>query len=159
MMLYLVQHAQAVAAEEDPKRPLTPAGRAAVGRVAARASQLDLPIEHIYHSGKLRARQTAEVLGAALHLESKVEELEGLGPKDRAEPLARWLRVETQKQTRGGLVLVSHLPLLDRLVSLLLTGDEATSVVAIQYAALLALTPKGDGKHFLVQWLLTPELV
>ncbi|HLW01696.1 MAG TPA: phosphohistidine phosphatase SixA [Ktedonobacterales bacterium] len=158
MMLYLMQHAQAVPADVDPERPLSPEGLAAVERVALRAAQLDVPVARIYHSGKLRARQTAEVLGAALHLENNVEALEGLGPKDRAEPLARWLRVEMQKHAAGGLVLVSHLPLLERLAALLLTGDEEMSVVAIQYAALLALAPKGDGKHFVVQWLLTPEL-
>lgn len=159
MMLYLMQHAQAVPDEVDAQRPLSLEGRAAALRVAARAAQLGLAPEHIYHSSKLRARQTAEVLAEALHLERTLEELKGLGPKDRAEPLARWLRVETQKQTAGGIVLVSHLPLLDRLAALLLTGDEEMGVVMIQYAALLALAPKGDGKHFAVQWLLTPELV
>ncbi len=158
MMLYLMQHAQAVPDEVDPQRPLSEEGRAAVGRVAARAAQLALPIEHVYHSGKLRARQTAEILAGALHVESRVEELEGLGPKDRAEPLARWLRVEGQKEMVSGLALVSHLPLLDRLASLLVTGDEEIGVVVIQYAALVALAPKGDGKHFAVQWVLTPEL-
>lgn len=158
MKLYLMQHAQAVPEEVDPQRPLSPEGRAVVGRVAARAAQLGLPIEHIYHSGKLRARQTAALLAEALRLESRVEELEGLGPKDRAEPLARWLRVETQQETMSGLALVSHLPLLDRLAALLVTGDEEMSVIAFQYAALVALVPKGDGKHFAVEWILTPEL-
>ncbi|HEY7355617.1 MAG TPA: phosphohistidine phosphatase SixA [Ktedonobacterales bacterium] len=158
MMLYLMQHAQAVPEEVDPERPLSPEGRAAIGRVAARAAQLALPVEHIYHSGKLRARQTAEALAGALQMERTVEKLEGLGPKDRAEPLARWLRVETQKQAVGGIVLVSHLPLLDRLAALLVTGDEEMGVVVMQYAALVALAPKGDGKRFAIQWLLTPEL-
>src|SRR5690348_17269452 len=114
MMLYLMQHAQAVPDDVDSQRPLSPEGRVGIGRVSARAAQLALAPDHIYHSGKLRARQTAEALAEALHLESTLEELEGLSPKDRAEPLARWLRVETQKKTAGGMVLVSHLPLLDR---------------------------------------------
>lgn len=158
MMLYLMQHAQAVPDEVDSQRPLSLEGRAAALRVAARVAQLAPPVAHIYHSRKLRARQTAEVLAEALRLEHTLEELEGLSPKDRAEPLARWLRVETQKQTAEGIVLVSHLPLLDRLASLLLTGDEEMGVVVIQYAALVALAPKGDGKRFAVQWMLTPEL-
>ncbi len=158
MMLYLMQHAQAVPDEVDPQRPLSQEGRAAALRVAARAAQLSLPVERIYHSGKLRARQTAEVLAAAFHLESKIEKLEGLGPRDRAEPLARWLRLEAQQEMVSGLALVSHLPLLDRLASLLVTGNEEMGVVVIQYAALVALAPKGDGKHFAVQWLLPPEL-
>jgi phosphohistidine phosphatase len=158
MMLYLMQHAQAVPETVDPQRPLSPEGRAAIERVAARAAQLALPVEHIYHSGKLRARQTAELLAEGLSLEGQAEELEGLGPKDHAAPLARWLREEAQKQAIGGLVLVSHLPLLERLASLLLTGDEETGVIAFQYAALVALAPKEDGKQFSVHWLLTPEL-
>ena len=158
MMLYVMQHAQAVPDSVDAQRPLSPEGRAAIERVAARTAQLALPVEHIYHSEKLRARQTAEVLAEALSLESQVEELEGLGPKDRAEPLARWLREEAQKQAIGGLVLVSHLPLLDRLASLLLTGDEEMSVIAFQHAALVALAPKEDGNRFAVHWVLTPEL-
>src|SRR5579859_2064511 len=108
MLLYLMQHAEAVPEEVDPQRPLSEDGRAAIERVAARAARHALPIEHIYHSNKLRARQTAELLGKALHLESQVETLEGLNPKDRAEPLARWLRVETQKAANTGLALVSH---------------------------------------------------
>lgn len=156
-MLYLMQHAQAVPEEVDPQRPLSEEGRAAIGRVAARAAQQTLAVEHIYHSGKLRARQTAELLAAALHREDRVEELAGLNPKDRAEPLARWLRVETQKPSAGGMVLVSHLPLLDRLASLLVTGDEEMGVIAFQYAALVALLPKGDGKRFAVEWVLPPQ--
>ena len=156
MMLYLMQHAQAVAEEVDALRPLSEEGRTAIARVAARVALRSLPVEHIYHSGKLRARQTAEILGAALHVEHQVAQLEGLNPKDRAAPLAHWLRVETQKPTESGIVLVSHLPLLDQLASLLLTGDEEMGIIAFQYAALVALAPKGDGKRFIVQWMLTP---
>ena len=159
MMLYLMQHAQAVAEEVDPLRPLSEEGRTAAARVAAHVALRSLPVDHIYHSGKLRARQTAEILGAALHVEDRVEQLEGLNPKDRAEPLARWLRVETQKSSESGIALVSHLPLLDRLASLLLTGDEEMGVITFQYAALVALEPKGDGKHFAVRWMLPPAWV
>ena len=159
MMLYLMQHAQAVAEEVDTLRPLSDEGRTATARVAAHVALRSLQVEHIYHSGKLRARQTAEILGAALHVEDRVEPLEGLNPKDRAEPLARWLRVETEKSPGSGIALVSHLPLLDRLASLLLTGDEEMGVIVFQYAALVALAPKGDGKHFAVRWMLPPAWV
>lgn len=158
-MLYLMQHAQAVAEEVDALRPLSEEGRTAIARVAAHVALRSLPVEHIYHSGKLRARQTAEILGAALHVENRVEQLEGLNPKDRAEPLARWLRVETEKSPGSGIVLVSHLPLLEHLASLLLTGDEEMGVIAFQYAALVALEPKGDGKRFAVRWMLPPAWV
>jgi phosphohistidine phosphatase len=62
MELYLMQHGEARAKEEDPDRPLTDAGQATVERVAQRAAGLGLRVDAIYHSGILRARQTAEIV-------------------------------------------------------------------------------------------------
>jgi phosphohistidine phosphatase len=59
MDLYLMQHGQATTETEDPERPLTDAGRAAVQRVAKRARAADVRISGCLHSGKLRAEQTA----------------------------------------------------------------------------------------------------
>jgi hypothetical protein len=47
---------------------------------------------------------------------------------------------------------------LDRLASLLVTGDENAGVIAFQYAGLVALTPKEGSKLFAVKWILTPEV-
>lgn len=157
-MIYLMQHAQAVREEVDPQRPLSEEGRAAIGRVAARVAGMGMPIEQVYHSGKLRARQTAEALAAALPHKPQVLVRPDLNPKDPAAPLARWLRDEAQRTGAGELVVVGHLPLLEKLASLLLTGDENAGVIAFQYAGLVALTPKEGGKLFAVKWILTPEL-
>lgn len=57
MRLYLVQHAAAKSEEEDPARPLS--GRGA-GRISERWARylkehVDIRVEEIKHSGKLRA--------------------------------------------------------------------------------------------------------
>ena len=158
MAIYLMQHAQAVREEVDLQRPLSDEGRAAIGRVAARVARLGLPIEQVYHSGKLRARQTAEALAGALSRQPQVLARHDLNPKDSPAPLARWLRDEAQKTGAGELVVVGHLPVLDKLASLLVTGDENAGVIAFQYAGLVALSPKEGGKLFAVKWILTPEL-
>ena len=62
MDLYLMQHGQATTETEDPERPLTDAGRAAVQRVAKRARAAGVRIGGCLHSGKLRAEQTAQLL-------------------------------------------------------------------------------------------------
>jgi phosphohistidine phosphatase len=157
-MIYLMQHAQAVREEVDPQRPLSEEGRAAIAQVAERVARLNLPLQSIYHSGKLRARQTAEALAGALPRAPQVLARHDLNPKDPAAPLARWLRDEAQKAVTGELVIVGHLPLLDRLAALLLTGDENAGVIALQYAGLVALTLREGGKLFAVRWILTPEL-
>jgi phosphohistidine phosphatase len=68
MDLYLMQHGQATTETEDPERPLTDAGRAAVQRVAERARAVTVGISGCLHSGKLRAEQTAQLLVTEVHL-------------------------------------------------------------------------------------------
>jgi len=63
MRLYLVQHGKAKSKDEDPDRPLTDQGRNDIKKVAVfLAENAGLKVTSIYHSGKTRARQTAEVL-------------------------------------------------------------------------------------------------
>ena len=61
-MLYLVQHGEATKETEDPARPLTEHGRQEVVKVARALARVRLGVSVIAHSGKLRARQTAELL-------------------------------------------------------------------------------------------------
>ena len=56
-----MRHGQATPAEQDADRPLSPAGRAAIERVAWRAGAAKLRPDMIYHSDLLRAEQTAEI--------------------------------------------------------------------------------------------------
>ena len=60
-MLYLVQHGEATKETEDPARPLTEHGRQEVVKVARALARVRLGVSVIAHSGKLRARQTAEL--------------------------------------------------------------------------------------------------
>ena len=59
-MIYLVHHAEAVGPEVEPQRPLSAAGRIHAEALAAAAAARGVKPEVIWHSGKLRARQTAE---------------------------------------------------------------------------------------------------
>ena len=64
--LYLVQHGAAKAEAEDPKRGLTAEGRHDVERMAEFLFTLHLPLDRIEHSGKRRAKETAEILAERL---------------------------------------------------------------------------------------------
>ena len=106
MKLYLVQHAEAKSKAEDPSRPLSENGLKTIGEVAKYAAQhLRIQVAEIVHSGKLRAKQTAEVL--AEHLKPT----KWLMTSKDLEPLADpgiWKNhlAETPKDT----MLVGHLP-------------------------------------------------
>lgn len=157
MEIYLIQHGQARPEEEDPSRPLSDEGKAAMERVAARALDLGLDPDRIYHSGKLRAKQTAEILARKLGAMDRVEAQKGLDPLDDVKPTVYWLERQAARGVRA-LAIIGHLPFLDRLASLLIAGDEGTSVVAFQNAGLVKLIPKTSREGYAVQWILTPEL-
>jgi phosphohistidine phosphatase len=155
MDLYLMQHGQATTETENPERPLTDAGRAAVQRVAESARAADVRISGCLHSGKLRAEQTAQLLAREIGVTPSVEARAGLAPNDPVLPVAQWLRTQTEHPS---LALVGHVPFLGRLASLLVAGDEQAQVVGFQMGGLVKLEPKVDRDGFFVAWALPPDL-
>ncbi len=151
MNVYLVQHGDAKPETEDPARPLTDQGRVDVELVARRAAALALQVAEIRHSGKLRARQTAEILADHLRPPHGIRETAGLAPMD--EPGTAKVEVEA---ARAPLMLVGHLPHLSRLASLLLVGDAGRELVRFRNGAIVCLIRTESGWALL--WVLTPEL-
>jgi len=149
-----MQHGEATAEADDPARPLTSAGRAAVVRVAARAQAAGVQVDRCVHSGKLRAEQTAHVLAAAVG-GGNVESWEGLAPNDPVTPVAQRLRERSGDQS---VALVGHLPLLDRLASALVADDENAQVISFQMGGLVKLVPRPDRGGFAVAWVLVPDI-
>jgi phosphohistidine phosphatase len=156
--VYLIQHAESKSKEEDPARPLTDDGRKMVEMVGEHLARVGISFDRVFHSGKLRAQQTAEILADRLNIIEKVEAHTGLDPLDPVKPTAQWLSEQTQDGPRT-VAIVGHLPFLDRLSSLLVAGNETTGVIAFQHAGVVYLTPKAQGHGYTVRWLLTPELI
>src|SRR5438132_10765199 len=116
MELYLVRHAEAMAAEQDPRRPLTEEGRAAAERVAARAAAAGARIDRICHSDAPRARQTAAILAERLGAPDRMEAWPELG-EDARDVGAVAGRLRAAAGEHGAVALVGHMPLLGRLAS------------------------------------------
>jgi phosphohistidine phosphatase len=145
--LYLVQHGQAKTENEDPERPLTDQGVEAVTRVAHYAvEQLGVRPARVVHSGKTRARQTAEIWGGRLN--AHVEQGDSLAPNDDPTTWVERLGAETDD-----LMLVGHLPYLARLAGLLLTGASDGTVVRFDQGGLVGLERIGTGW---VVWVVLP---
>jgi phosphohistidine phosphatase len=154
MKLYLVQHGEAKSELEDPERSLTANGEKAVARVAKAAKKMDIRPAKIFHSGKTRARQTAGIIGSGLQVpDQAIEAIEGLKPNDDVYP---W--VEKILQEKKDIMLVGHLPFLQKLASLLLCGDKNARVVLFRYGCIVCLEQKEDSR-WAVAWVLRPEMV
>ena len=152
MRLYLVQHGAAKSEAEDPHRGLTDEGRRDVERMAHCLALLQLSLDRIEHSEKLRARQTAEILAARLCPTQGTQEIAGLAPNDDVEPVCARLQQEPKN-----LMLVGHLPHLSRLVSRLLGLDRNRAVVRFQMAGVVRLD-RDEAGQWEVSWVFPPEL-
>jgi phosphohistidine phosphatase len=152
MDLYLVRHGVARSKEEDPDRPLTSDGRTDVDRIAQHAALMNIRPERIWHSGKLRAAQTAEIMTRVLGPRQGMGVMEGLAPGD--DPSRAGMAVAAIGVSA---MLVGHLPHLSRLASLMLTGDPDTAIVTFQNACLVCLTLTDKGWR--LQWSLNPKML
>lgn len=151
MQLYLVQHAEAQSEDVDPERKITPKGRTDAIRVANMAQKMDVSVTEIRHSGKTRARQTAGILKNYVEPQKGVREAEGLGPVDDVQPIGDQITQDQQD-----VMLVGHLPFMERLAGYLLTGDADQKVIDFQNAGIVSLALE-EGQ-WIVNWIATPAM-
>jgi len=151
MRIYLVQHGLALSAEEDATRPLSAQGREDVTRCAGFLSLFEKPKPaSILHSGKLRAQQTAEMFAEAWDI-NEVRVADGLAPNDDVTEWAKRLPDEDHD-----IMLVGHLPFMQRLAGLLLCGNAERHVVTFRNGGVLCLECDAAGCR--VIWLIHPTL-
>ena len=153
MKLYLVRHGDAVSSQLDPKRPLSEQGLTDIRKVASFIKPLGISVEHIRHSGKLRATQTAEILAESVLVEKDCSAHEALGPNDDVTILADELEAYDTD-----LMIVGHLPFLAYLTSLLVADKETANIAAFDAGSILCLNRRNPGQ-WQIEWMVTPELL
>lgn len=117
MRVCLVHHADAVGPAVESQRPLSADGQEQAEWLAAYVRDLGFTPAAIWHSGKLRSRQTAEAfLRVSPFADFRM--VRGLRPDD--PPV--WMRDELAAETRD-VLLVGHMPHLPGLV--LALGQES----------------------------------
>jgi len=76
----------------------------------------------------------------------------GLHPTDNIGP---W--IERIQKASEDLMIVGHLPFLERLASFLLCGDESTRLILFRHGGIVCLVQKED-KAWAVGWIFVPEM-
>lgn len=151
MKVYLVRHGEARSKEEDPERHLTEKGVEEVRRVARFLAAAGIHVPKIVHSGKTRARQTAEILAEELKPQ-EVKEADSLDPM--ADPRIWADRLEESKED---IMLVGHLPHLSRLAGhLLLRKDVEIIKLAAGGVACLERVEEGI---WMILWAIRPDII
>ena len=153
MHAYLVQHGKAKPAEEDPNRGLSDEGREEVTRIAEFLRGMRITISLVQHSGKLRAEETAHILASSIRCTAGPSHADGLNPSDDPADTANFLKVYTDD-----ILIVGHLPHLERLASLLLSGSPDRRPVQFRNGGLVCLQKDPSGTWSLL-WAIVPDLL
>jgi phosphohistidine phosphatase len=148
-MLLLVHHGDAVGPEVDPMRPLSAAGITASTALAAEAASRGVRPDLIWHSGKIRALQTARLFQAACNPVATCRATRGLLPGDPP----RWIRDALLHDARS-ILIVGHRPHLPGLLSLLCGEPSGTLAPDFPLNGCVAL--EATGERWTELWRLKP---
>jgi phosphohistidine phosphatase len=91
------------------------------------------------------------MIAAALDLPAQVSQ--GLNPNDDIAPWVDRISAEAED-----LMIVGHLPFLEKLASFLVSGNEGAKTVLFRYSAIACLEKKESGR-WAVDRVLKPEMV
>ena len=150
----LTQHAEAKRKEEDPQRNITDKGREETEKIARFfINNVDVKIDKIIHSTKLRAKQTAEILSRYIRPAKGMVEESDLEPKADPSIWANKLR-----DINENIIIVGHLPHLSRLTSLLLTGNSEIEIVRFRYSNMVCLERNENGE-WRILWIIRPDII
>jgi phosphohistidine phosphatase len=134
-----------MSADEDPRRPLSAVGLAGAARVAAKAASLGAKPDVVWHSGKLRAKQTGQEFWRACNALAEFSVSRDLQPDDPPQ----WIRDRLRAEARD-IAIAGHFPHLPRLLALLTTGGEAG--VDFPINGIVALVSDDEGKTYREIW-------
>lgn len=146
--IFFAQHGLAVDKADDPERPLSKTGIEQTEDCARHLKKSKIPISQIFHSEKLRASQTANIVASMINVKS-VSAIDHLSPNDDVTLIAKNLNISNA-------LYVGHLPHLDKLASYLICGDSNQNIIKFQNSAILCLEKTHD--RYQVRWYLTPGI-
>ncbi|MDR1990464.1 MAG: hypothetical protein LBQ09_09580 [Acidobacteriaceae bacterium] len=146
-MLYLVHHGIALSPDVDPQRPLSHNGRLLVEQLAATAAERGVRPEVVWHSGKLRAKQTAEIFWRVCNPLAELSATRDLQPADPVDWMCDRLRHEPRD-----ILIAGHFPHLPRLLSMLCLDATAPEFPA---HGMVALRSDDEGNSWEEVWRVT----
>jgi len=149
--LYILQHGEAVPKEIDPERPLSERGNRDIRILALHMQNMDVQLGHVFHSGKLRAEQSARLIAETLSPDIQPIKTEGLNPND--DPTVICSDIE---QMNENILIASHMPFVSRLCSTLLTGTTEAEFASVP--GTLFCLEKADHKWRLA-YMLRPDFL
>ncbi len=152
MALYLIQHGKSLPKDQDPDQGLSEEGIAETERIANLAKDYGVTVSQIRHSVKTRARQTAEILARELRPQNDIQEVSGIKPMDDVAVYAA--KIDPDENV----MLVGHLPFMERITSYLITGSIDQAVFKFQNSGIVCLDKDPEKQGWVILWALMPNI-
>ena len=148
MKVYLVHHVDALKAEQDPKRHISPLGREQADRLGTRLRALGVSPVRILHSDKQWTIDTAERIAARLGAEKRTATAKY--PINTGDPVAPFM---AEIASAGGdIMMCGHVDYLLRSASELVCGDEKRKVVEFKPGNGTAVCLEGQGRDWFITY-------
>ncbi|MDY6793256.1 MAG: phosphohistidine phosphatase SixA [Thermodesulfobacteriota bacterium] len=152
MALFLVQHGKSLSKDVDPGQGLSKQGISESKRIAAVSKDYSIHVTQINYSTKTRARQTAEIFASALQPPGGIHEKIGLKPLDDVVVIADNI------ESKDNVMLIGHLPFMERLTAYLITGSMEKTVFKFQNSGVVCLDKDPDTRSWVIKWTIMPNI-
>jgi phosphohistidine phosphatase len=149
MKVYLVHHVDALSAEQDPQRHISPKGREQADRLGARLNALGINPARILHSDKQWTIDTAERIAARLGMENRTAK--AAYPINTDDPVAPFMAEIAA--TKGDIMMCGHVDYLLRSASQLVCGDEKRKVVEFKPGNGTVACIEGEGRDWAISFV------
>ena len=146
MKVYLVHHTDALSAEQDPQRHISPKGREQADRLGTRLRALNVKPVRILHSDKQWTIDTAQRIAAKLGMEDKAAKAAyPINTDDPIEPF-----IAEIASASGDIMMAGHVVFLERVAARLVCGDEKKKVVAFKPGNGTSVCLEGEGDDWVI---------
>ena len=148
MKVYLVHHADALPAEKDPQRHISPMGREQSDRVGSRLKALGAAPLRILHSDKQWTIDTAIYVAAKLGASDKVAKT--TYPINTDDPIAPFMAEIAA--SKGDIMMCGHVDYLLRSASQLVCGNEKNKVFEFKPGNGTMVCLEGEGTNWAITY-------
>ncbi len=126
-------------------------GRSDIRVLAMHMQNMDVHIDTVFHSGKTRAEQSAQIIAELLAPDISPVKTDGLSPNDDPVEI-----VGDIEQMNGNILIASHMPFVSRLCSTLLTGNPDTEFASLP-GTLICLERTDD--NWRLAYMVRPDFI
>jgi len=148
MKVILVHHVDALSAEQDPQRHISPKGQAQADRLGARFKALGLVPVRILHSEAQWVTDTAVRIAEKMGAAGKTAK--AAYPISTGDAVAPF--IAEIASTKGDLMMCGHIDYLLRAAAKLLCGDETRKIVDFKPGNGTAVCIEGNGSEWSITW-------